>query len=688
MSGPFSVSLTLRFSATGIATHCNNAEQKEARARARPPGWGFSDKIQWEEVYGCAEENQIEQSATADEHISLDLDHEIVDSLDTSSADKRTAVAIRCFTFTTTSSAAAAGYNIAATAASCFDYQFSDPPPPPPPPPAPVLSSTATSTPPLVDAEPPATVPTFQNVPIIPVQSVPPTPNQVPPPVSSSSIPIPVVLPPVPGSSQTDTNAVPTPPQPPPAQTPPAIFSGVSPSLAPTSSAAPDVNLPPPGLNPGTAAASPVIIASSVVGAVAVVGLFGFLLWFWRKRILKKRRSTLLTPLSVDPSFRDREKSYVIDRDSLGPTPRSTKLKAALGYNFKRFRGQVGVLLRRNRDSSSTGDRSHFMNVSQHSRNNSTLSNHAGPRHVVTTRDRLSDWWDRLTADMKFNWLLRGDRKPQKDTFSSVRNVGERNPANGGQPDFLTLLGMDDREVEREAQRRRLSRGQGSAGSADHFLGGLGLSFDHAAANPFADINALPHDSAKPAPLTVVNPTTNPFSDANAISAPAVAAKPPTTYIADVRRSRGTSIGGITTRSPSGSTYSPRLDSMYRDSMQSVESFATRRNKFRSDPFDLERPELLGNRSNPTSSNYSQPDGVAPQVPGSAHTRAGSFSSKYSSGVSMDGWSDPGPDVGPSGGSTYRYETESPVAGYRAGEQKNVSRVSSGRSGTSVGKAL
>ncbi|KAE9572496.1 hypothetical protein CGMCC3_g11381 [Colletotrichum fructicola] len=428
------------------------------------------------------------------------------------------------------------------------------------------------------------------------------------------------------------------------------------------------------------------------VGAAAVIGLLGFLLWFWRKRWLRKRRSTLLTPLSTDPSFRTGEK-FVIDRGSLGPTPRTAKLKAALGYNFNRFRGQVGGLVSRNRDSSSTGGRSQFMNISQHSRNSSSMSNHGGPRDVVTTKDRMKDWWERLRADMKFNWRLRGDKNAEKDPFAASRDMKERKAATGGQPDFLTLLGMDEREVEREAQRRRLSRGKGSAGSGDHFLGGLGLNFDNASANPFSDINALPHDSAKPAPLAVANPSSNnPFSDSNAISAPAAAVKPPMTYVADVRRSRGTSVGGNTTRPPSGSTFSPRLDSMYRDSMQSVESFSTRRNKFRSDPFDLERPELLGNRSTPASSNYSQAGGGPPRVPGSAHTRSDSFSSKYSSGVSMDGWSDPGPDVGPSGGpAAYRYEAESPVAGYRPGEQRKPGRrpsQTSQGSQQSVGKAL
>ncbi|KAK2015376.1 hypothetical protein LZ32DRAFT_626915 [Colletotrichum eremochloae] len=555
--------------------------------------------------------------------------------------------------------------------------------PPAPVVPSPPPAASTTSLPSIVDAEPPATIPTFNNIPNIPVQSVPPTPAQLPPPASSSSsVPVPVVLPPAPGTSQTDANAVPTPPA---AETSPAFLSDANPSPSPTSSAGTDLGpgvgaiAPSTPLNPGTAAGeasndspgssgtppgnsrsgvvpTPVVIASSVAGAVVFLGLLGLLIWFWRKRLFKRRRSTLLTPLSTEPGFRHAEKApYIIDRASLGPTPRSAKLKAALGYNFQRFLGQLGALVSPNRDSSPTRDRSQFMNVSQHSRNSSSLSNHMGPRDVVTTKDRVKDWWERLTADMNFNWRLRGNGNVDKDTFVPARDVKDRKAATGGQPDFLTLLGMDDREVEREAQRRH------------HFLGGLGLNFDNAAANPnpFSDANAVRHDSVKPGPLAVANPDNDPFSDVNAISAPAAAAKPPSTYVADVRRP------------PSGSTYSPRPDSMYRDSVQSVESFATRRNKFRSDPFDLERPELLGSRTTQASSNYSQASSGAPRVPGS-----------YSSGVSMDGWSDPGPDVGPLNGPSYRYETESPVAGYRSGEQRMLGRRPSGGSQNSVGKAL
>jgi hypothetical protein len=199
-----------------------------------------------------------------------------------------------------------------------------------------------------------------------------------------------------------------------------------------------------------------------------------------------------------------------------------------------------------------------------------------------------------------------------------------------------------------------------------------------------------------------VNQTANPFSDTNAIRDPPPALPKPTTYVADIRRSRSDSTslpsnsGG---RQPS-TAYHPS-----RDSIGSLRSLATatttnQRNKFRSDPFDLERPELLGGtvttkttirpgppppRSSsissstaatagstaaaPTPEPQQQQQQKQPQPPARARTRAESFTSryskysKYSSGISVvsavseeeslgGDWSDPGPDVGPAATAT------------------------------------
>lgn len=406
----------------------------------------------------------------------------------------------------------------------------------------------------------------------------------------------------------------------------------------------------------------------------------------------------MLTPLTPASDFRPDEKGgYTIDRGSLGPTPRSEKLRAALGYSFKRLRGQVANPFSRTRDDATSVNmnrgNSQFMEPT-HSRASSTqASMRSGARDEAGAKVRFMDWWGRFKADAGFGRRLR-NRSADNDPFAAARDLTEKNAAMSAQPDFLTLLGMDSGDVDREAQRRRLSRAQGSGGSGDHFLGSLGLNFE--SSDPFSDNNALPHDSAKPAPLSMA---VNPFSDSNAITAP-VGVKQPATYVANVRRSRGQSVSNNT----NAGGYSSRLDSVYRESGNSVESFQTRRNKFRSDPFDLDRPELLANRQKVTSSNFSTAGSNTPprlssntsgsleerfasvRRPGHTHTRQDSYSSKYSSGISMGDWSDPGPDVGPAAN---RWDSESPTRGWRAERKSQASgKRQSGESQNSVGKAL
>jgi hypothetical protein len=422
-------------------------------------------------------------------------------------------------------------------------------------------------------------------------------------------------------------------------------------------------------------------VAGGVIGGIVAISVLAFFVWWWRRRAVKRRRSTLLTPLDAVPSFdRDEKGGYVITRGSIGPTPVTEKFRAALGQNFKKIRGHI-----RNKTAPSVNlDRgtSQFMDAASiHSRANSSNSGIIGvePR----AQDRFRGWWSGLGT--KFG------RRNSSVQERSLPARQERKPALSGQPDFLTLLNMDDGELDREAQRRRASmaRRNGSASSADNFLG-LNLNFDND--NPFTDANAIARTSAKPAPLAV-NQTANPFSDTNAIRDPPPALPKPTTYVADIRRSRSDSTslpsngGG---RQPS-TAYHPS-----RDSIGSLRSLATatttnQRNKFRSDPFDLERPELLGGGTTtkttirpgpppPRSSISTTTSSTAatagsttptpepqpqkqPQPPNRARTRAESFTSryskysKYSSGISVvsavseeslgGDWSDPGPDVGP-----------------------------------------
>ncbi|KAK3313909.1 hypothetical protein B0H66DRAFT_367012 [Apodospora peruviana] len=462
--------------------------------------------------------------------------------------------------------------------------------------------------------------------------------------------------------------------------------------------------------NPNSnAVQSTVAVAGGVIGGVVAISFVAFIVWWWRRRVVRKRRSTLLTPLDAVPSFdrRDQKGSYMISRGSIGPTPMGEKFKAALGYNVKKFRGRMSHMVTKSTGGSSSVNldrgNSQFMDPgSTHSRANSggALTGSAN----VTAKDRFLDWWTRLTADMKFNWRLR-DKNPNMDDFSIVNGSREKKPsAVGSQPDFLTLLGMDDRELDREAQRRRasISRKNGSAGSGDHFLSGLNLNFGSPNDDPFSDANALAHASAQPAPL-VVSQSNNPFSDTNAIRDQAAAMGKPNTYVADIRRSRGQSVSTNTNRQPS-TLYNNR------ESSGSVGSFAARRDKFRSDPFDLERPELLAGARQAKNSITSSTAGTAGsrtsrggvgtgdlRRPPGAHTRSESFSSKYSSGVSMGDWSDPGPDVGPAAARGWDgpEPRESPTQGWRdrlereaATGKAPVGQRKSDGSEKSVGKAM
>ncbi|KAK4184457.1 hypothetical protein QBC35DRAFT_53233 [Podospora australis] len=451
---------------------------------------------------------------------------------------------------------------------------------------------------------------------------------------------------------------------------------------------------------------STLAVAGGVIGGVVAISIFAFLFWWWRRRTFQKRRSTLLTPLDA-PSFdKDEKGGYIIKRGSIGPTPVSEKVKAALGMNLRKIRGHL-----RNKTGGTSAPSvnmnrgtSQFIDAaSTHSRANSGYNdnnNNNNNQGQITTKDRFVDWWSRLTADINFNWRLR-NKSTGPDTLTAMsNNVPERKPGSvGSQPDFLTLLGMDDNELDREAQRRRgsLSRKNGSAGSAEHFLSGLNLSFGNGNGaggdNPFSDANAIAHTSAQPAPLqssgglNVNSGNPNPFSDANAIRDQPQLPKP-TTYVAEIRRSRGQSVA---TRQPS-TIYN-------RDSLGSVSSFNNNRNKFRSDPFDLERPELLlassglpgsGSRNTAKNSIISSTAGTTGgstmgdsiRKPEGARTRTESFSSKYSSGISLGDWSDPGPDVGPAAAARWvgPEKRESPTQGWRDRLEKEAAAATAGSS--------
>lgn len=478
---------------------------------------------------------------------------------------------------------------------------------------------------------------------------------------------------------------------------------------------------------------STIAVAGGVIGGVAVISLVAFFIWFWRRRILKKRRSTLLTPLSADPSFgtgpRAEKPGYFIRRDSIGPTPRSTKIKAALRAQYGRVRGRLDTLTRsasvRSTVSHSTvrsvdmnRGNSQFMDTSPiigHERKNSSALS-ARADNDMSIKERIIEMWARFTGgrsqdpgddknDIFAARGISGGMKEKTVTPSSRRLTNK--------PDFLTLLNMDDGELDREAQRRRLSRTRG--GSEGSGIGGLTLDFGE---DPFSDVNALTTNNLKAVPL-VVSGANNPFSDTNAIAGSSAPPRP-STYVKDIRRSRGQSVGASTidlnkvydlqglrvvnetSRPPSGTTgVGPHESSFYfRDSSGSIESFATKRGKFRSDPFDLEQlsSQVSGSipgyttRPNIPSSNFStvgdsnhggrfsSSGSISMQYqqsvgsmgagilarPAAAHTRnISDISSRYTSGISngtLDEWSDPGPDVGPAAQGIYDASRRSSAA--------------------------
>lgn len=453
--------------------------------------------------------------------------------------------------------------------------------------------------------------------------------------------------------------------------------------------------------NGGYSTQTTVAVAGGVIGGLVVLSLVGFLVWFWRKRTLKRRRSTMLTPLGPESGFGNMsEKSppYSISRTSIGPTTISQKVKATVDTGMKKIRGQFGVLGGSTSASNVNLNRgnSQFMAGAVHSRESSSSTvDMRQDAHTLSTKDRVKQWWGGLTSSNTFN-LISGP-KQNNDNFATQRGMKEINPPRlGSQPDFLTLLSMDDKQLAEQANKGRNSMSGGqrrsaSTGSA-HFLGGLGLDFD--SANPFSDANNMKHDSAKVAPLTVSD-ANNPFSDANAVRQPPPSKQGagPANYVQNIRRSRGQSVSGTAaTRPPSVNNPKGRMESMYRESGASVESFNARRNKFRSDPFDLDRPELLSSSAGSipdfgafgTFDPSQRASRMVPTTPGMTHLRSESFTSKYSSGTSLAEWSDPGPDVGPA---STRWDSPTPTGERDEGKKKKEGTRKSGGSQVTVGKA-
>lgn len=430
-------------------------------------------------------------------------------------------------------------------------------------------------------------------------------------------------------------------------------------------------------------------VIGGISGGIGLV-IIALLICFCNRR-RKSKRNSLLAPLTIDrDQFYDTDRKgqgqyYDIYDDTVGSVSRGTNFKAHIGgaaTNLGAGLAGIGSTLRShvhpgNRPTVNL-DRgnSQFYETPNpyHSRNNSSASAHA--LHYAA-KDRA----DELTNKLKS--VFRKPSGEETSSFAMARGISEKQANLNTAQEFGGLMDVDDRSLQMKAERHRLSIS--SRSSSGQKLGSLGLDFG-ISQDPFAD------------PVS----NTNPFADPNkwdSISRPDPAMPRTNTYISDVRRSRGESLDSTTRghKNAPSSLYGPAAYrapsisnvSRYPSSMApSTESFRdtvystafninnTRRMAGRSDPFDLERPELwlpmlansvpkVPDRNSPAlpergSDLYPDPllmpdfkPGQAPVIPIRRDTASdtripsqGTYESKYSSRTSMGDWGDPGPDIG------------------------------------------
>ncbi|KAH8174858.1 hypothetical protein LIA77_06277 [Sarocladium implicatum] len=399
-------------------------------------------------------------------------------------------------------------------------------------------------------------------------------------------------------------------------------------------------------------------LIGGIAGGVVGLALAAFLLWWCMRRRRRNRESRFSTSLNMPPGA-EKRRTYEFDTGSVGPTPRRQRFAATLDYHANKFGWSF---FGRNQSSNSVnmnrGNSQFFEGLPSHSRGNSTTS--LDGRANLSRKDRFFDWWSRLKEDVNFNWRLRNGRA---DNWAA-RNMMEKDTGDM-EPDFLTLLAKD--EKRRSGHRSMHSRGA-SVTSIDRFLGDLGMDWDNSrGADPFADTNAAP--APKPS---------DPFSDVNVVQQ---TQKPPKTYVTDVRRSRGASVGGAVRAS--------NMSSVYRDSVRSDDSFGTRRNKFRSDPFDLE----LDHRRLPSYENVEPMPTVnpiygLPPRPTSLKQGHDSYTSSRYTKSSIGDWSDPGPDIGPSRSTVATSNSPTSIASGAATRDPKARHSGGSQNSTGVGKAM
>ncbi|KAI1826335.1 hypothetical protein F4861DRAFT_102574 [Xylaria intraflava] len=348
-------------------------------------------------------------------------------------------------------------------------------------------------------------------------------------------------------------------------------------------------------------------IAGGVIGGLAAIFLIAFLVWLGAKRLVKKRRSTLLTPLSTHPAYSGGEKgSNITNRTSLGPTTILEKAGATVGSNYHRLRGRVHSLVAGNSSPSVDLDRRNPIRLPD------TLASHSIPEFDMISNEgtaatrKFADQRERPNKNGNSNW------KPCNEPVCGHPNhhmpcIGASNAAQSGetpiQPASLTHTNAKMGQQEAGNNTAGDASPQRSQSPENGYILSVPVQ-EFEAADPFADSDAVCHDSTGP----VAPETDNTFSDANS-----------------------------NTDTTAVHTYS--------NSRVSVETSGTRRSKFRSDPFDLDRPDFLLRLAAPGDGQCGG-DGI----PGTTWARPESLVSEHSGGgggILAAGWGDPGPDVGP-----------------------------------------
>ncbi|OBT49904.1 hypothetical protein VE04_10148, partial [Pseudogymnoascus sp. 24MN13] len=283
---------------------------------------------------------------------------------------------------------------------------------------------------------------------------------------------------------------------------------------------------------PGSAAESATLESSSQTGKVAVghldggivggISLIALLGCLWLYFMRRRRRRDTLTPLWVQSEKGPPVAYYEIDNASVGPTSLGSKWKAKA---TSRYHGVVG------------GFTALSSKMAAHPPPSLTPlppSPAASARGIGGTV---------LTADAVFNWALSRHTKPTTaDPPSHFTRSRSASPSSRHQSQDLTqYLASKDREM-RDAgaaaglpadHRRSISLPPPTRSREDLGDGSLGIDFSDLG-NPFSD----------PAPTAATrtlapNPLADPAPAAAGVSRPQPSVG--TTYVADVRRSRGQS---------------------------------------------------------------------------------------------------------------------------------------------------